>query len=88
MWVCPADVCGVAEVAPAQADLALHPAHPRQVEQLGGAALLQPGQQGHPGAATHTHLDTDIDRDIDITWIPELKTWIHKVFTVPRGSPY
>ena len=59
MWVCPADVCGVAEVAPAQADLALDPAHPRQVEQLGGAALLQPGQQGHPGAATHTHLHTD-----------------------------
>ena len=59
MWVCPADVGGVAEVAPAQADLALDPAHPRQVEQLGGAALLQPGQQGHPGAATHTHLHTD-----------------------------
>ena len=86
--MCPADVCGVAEVAPAQADLALDPAHPRQVEQLGGAALLQPGQQGHPGAAPHTHLVTDIDRDIDITWIPELKTWIHKVFTVPRGGPY
>ena len=54
----PADVGGVAEVAPAQADLALDPPHPRQVEQLGGAALLQSGQQGHPGAAPHTHLDT------------------------------
>ena len=88
MWVSPADVGGVAEVAPAEADLALDPPHPRQVEQLGGAALLQPGQQGHPGAAPHTHLVTDIDRDIDTTWILELETWIHQVFTVPRGGPY
>ena len=56
VWVSPADVGGVAEVAPAQAHLALDPPHPRQVEQLGGAALLQPGQQRHPGAAPHTHL--------------------------------
>ena len=25
---------------------------------------------------------------VDITWILELETWIHQVFTVPRGGPY